>query len=300
MLDFKRLCKDHGLPVAEHGDSHHVTEGWIGTHCPKCGGTGYQLGFNMTSGAFTCWRCGQLSARTVLSALVPGKSLSELFHVYGADRRRAPPGAAADPERCLSIPPCVGDLQVVHRDYLTARGFDWRLLSTLWGVRGVGAGGGDFAWRILIPVLDMAHRPVCYVGRTIASSGVARYLTWPDYLLAPHETLYGECLVRGDAVIVVEGPTDVWRVGPGAVATFGVNWSREQLKRISAYRRRFIMFDDDPAGAKSARRLAGRLAGLPGSTEVIEGFGGDPGGLDMDRVKCLRQDLGVQHESEWV
>jgi hypothetical protein len=42
------------------------------------------------------------------------------------------------------------------------------------------------------------------------------------------ETLYNLDNAKDGTAIVVEGPIDVWRIGDGAVATFGVIYTQKQ------------------------------------------------------------------------
>ena len=76
----------------------------------------------------------------------------------------------------------------------------------------------------------------------------------PKYLSArgmkKSQLLYGlrQSLATTGPVVIVEGPTDVWRLGPGAVALFGKDASAaQQEKLISSFRRRplVILLDRD-------------------------------------------------------
>jgi DNA primase len=76
-------------------------------------------------------------------------------------------------------------------------------------------------------------------------------------------------LVR-HAVIVCEGPIDAWTIGPGAVATCGLGYTRSQLMELSQFPVRVVCFDREPAAQKRARRLARQLQVFPGETHVVE------------------------------
>jgi hypothetical protein len=76
----------------------------------------------------------------------------------------------------------------------------------------------------------------------------------PKYLSArgmkKSQLLYGlrQSLATTGPVVIVEGPTDVWRLGPGAVALFGKDASAaQQEKLICSFRRRplVILLDRD-------------------------------------------------------
>jgi len=135
---------------------------------------------------------------------------------------------------------------------------------------------------------------ISYTGRSIADIKPRYYtLELEKCLRHPKDVLYGEPLARSDAVIVVEGPVDVWRIGPGAIATLGTGWTTEQAKRIADHERRFICFDNEIKAQGSAMKLAQWLSALPGITEIITGLDTDPGDLSTDQVRELRAELGL-------
>jgi len=51
-------------------------------------------------------------------------------------------------------------------------------------------------------------------------------------------------------VIIVEGITDVWRLGDGAVATFTKNFTREQILLLKKknIKEAFVFYDSDAVG----------------------------------------------------
>jgi DNA primase len=90
----------------------------------------------------------------------------------------------------------------------------------------------------------------------------------PDQELTPHKSLlYGEDYTR-HAVVICEGPTDAWRIGPGAVATMGLSVTLSQVYRMSRFPVRVICFDNESEARRRADRLAKQLQPLPGETYV--------------------------------
>ncbi|MBW2309219.1 MAG: hypothetical protein JRG73_20040, partial [Deltaproteobacteria bacterium] len=105
----------------------------------------------------------------------------------------------------------------------------------------------------------------------------------------PHKTLlYGEELA-GHAIIVVEGPTDAWRIGPGAVATMGLGYSSEQVIRIKNHPVRAVCFDKSIEAQTVARKLAAALSVFPGQTFVASLDAADPGSAAQREVCELRR-----------
>lgn len=117
----------------------------------------------------------------------------------------------------------------------------------------------------------------------------------PKYIAAKREwedVYHKSLLYNGDSVlgtvIICEGPTDVWRVGRGAVATFGLTPSDEQVRRLLAFHRRIICYDATLDAQKQARRLSRRLASS-GRTEIVQLDAEDPGSASPGEIQELRK-----------
>ncbi len=106
----------------------------------------------------------------------------------------------------------------------------------------------------------------------------------------PDALLYGIHLVER-TVVVVEGPADVWRLGPGAVASLGVDWSVAQARALKDIPRRFIMFDPDRAAQQRARKLANYLAVYDGETTILQDMDVDPGDLPQEVADSIMKEL---------
>jgi hypothetical protein len=169
----------------------------------------------------------------------------------------------------LVIPAGVGPMLPIHRKYLSLqRGLDPDEMDELWGVRGIGL-AAEYAWRLWIPVYHHGEI-VSWTTRAIGT-GSQRYLHAPPSQESQplKSVLYGGDLVR-HAVVVCEGPIDAWTIGPGAVATCGLGYTRSQLLEISKFPIRVVCFDREPAAQKRAKRLARQLQVFPGETHVVE------------------------------
>ena len=98
--------------------------------------------------------------------------------------------------------------------------------------------------------------------------------------------------MKGDSVVVVEGITDAWRLGPGAVATFGIQFTLMQVILLRQFESKYIMFDSaDPQAIKQAEKLADYLSGFPGHVEIIETHCGDPAELTQKEADALMGEL---------
>ncbi len=135
----------------------------------------------------------------------------------------------------------LADLPVDHPAYLYAlgRGFDPAWLSQTFGVGYVVSAGARFRMaheRLYIPVMS-GGALVGWQARLIG--GPPPTPERPKYVNASafkkSRYLYNYDLARRHQFVVVcEGPTDVWRVGPEAVAMFGKSLSAEQASLLAA------------------------------------------------------------------
>jgi hypothetical protein len=146
------------------------------------------------------------------------------------------------------------------------------------------------SWRIWIPITQ-DDRLVSWTSRAIGKTE-RRWMTCPaEKEVVDHRTiLYGEEYCR-HAIIVVEGPPDVWKVGPGAVCPLGLGISVEQKARIAKYPVRAICFDNEPDAQKRARELANELSVLPGDTYVVCLDAADPAEASDEEIHELRKEF---------
>ena len=191
----------------------------------------------------------------------------------------------------LVIPTGIKGLHSAHKKYLHGRGFKWRELERLWKIRGIGI-ASRLAWRIWIPI-HYHGEVVSWTTRSISSNPrITRYVSaGEDEEAMPHkELLYGEDLAR-HAIIVNEGPFNAWRIGPGAVATFGSGYSIEQLERMAKYPTRAICFDNEPEAQKRARKLVNDLSVFPGDTYNVVLDRKDAAEESRENIDRLRKEV---------
>ena len=112
-----------------------------------------------------------------------------------------------------------------------------------------------------------------------APTSVPKYLSCKG--MKKSQLLYGlpEAVGSQGAIVVVEGPTDVWRLGPGAVALFGKDMSLPQQELLDRFLpgRPVVVFLDRDAQDKAVelqRTLLNRgrvtvLAGLPDGRDDV-------------------------------
>lgn len=247
----------------------------------------YHMGYNIGYGYVNCWKCGKHSLlETIVEAanIGTGEALRLLQQL---DRGQHTLEQDEVKLRKLVLPKGVGELLPAHKRYLKERGFDWKELVSLWQVAGIGL-APTLSWRLFIPV-HLHGKTVSWITRAIGEA-TTRYIgaKKEEEKVSRRTLLYGEDYVR-HSVLVVEGPTDAWKVGPGAVCTFGIDYSREQVCRLAKYENRYICFDNEKQAQKQAQQLARDLAVFPGKTSNVILDAKDAGSAGKKELMELRK-----------
>jgi hypothetical protein len=274
------------VEFVEPGDHHHSRPGWVNLDCPFCGTSGgYHMGFRVSLGYFNCWRCGGHHVVSVLSKL--GASRAEI-EAFLQDRRVSPEEYHEKKRTSLKEPGGRGPLRTAHREYLRRRGFDAEEVTRLWQIEGISL-STRLAWRLYIPVVYRDRR-VSWTTRAIGEKVKQRYISaGADEEEINHKELcYGldYCFT---SVIIVEGPTDVWRIGPGAVGLFGTSYLPGQVRKLIDIPRRIVCFDPEPRAQQQAEKLCDELSGFPGETMNVVLDSEDPGSATPREIRRLRR-----------
>lgn len=297
----EQFLKDYNISHDAH--HHHARPGWVAVQtCPFCGSNKYHFGISNT-GAANCWKCGRhglIDSIKKLCKATYGKAQG-IIGKYGD-------GTAPKTMRNTFSAPKIGDKPVIypagteamkqaHRAYLEKRNFDPDKLEQEWGLLGVGATLGVFNNRIIVPITHNGV-PVSYQGRDITGSpSRLRYRTCAkkEETRFHKHCLYGYDKAKGKNVLVTEGVTKVWRLGEGAVATFGIIWTTVQASLLLDYNHVFILFDKGEQAQEQADKLAWLLAGNIGGAEVIElEEYPDPGDMPQDEADILMRELKIR------
>jgi DNA primase len=153
---------------------------------------------------------------------------------------------------------------------------------------------GAYKFRIIIPVISYGL-VVQFTAMGIADQDL-RYKHCPNEkaLADIKSCLYNIDTVE-DTAVVVEGVTDVWRMGDSCVCTFGTTFTDAQVNLLSKRAQRiFVMFDSarkDKLAPYRAEQLADQLSTLVPHVEVIYLKKGDPADMSDDEVLNLRKEI---------
>jgi len=284
-MRFKDILQGHGVAFAPEGH-HHSRLGWVQFDCPFCGPGShrYHMGFNETHKYLNCWSCGPHKIiETIAHVLdIPWSSAKEI--AQGIER-----GKPIEEKKRgkLVMPKPLEDLAPAHRRYLKGRGFDPDQLIELWKLKATGP-VSNMPWRIVVPIIYHG-KIVSWTSRKINDKGLRwRSASAEQEAINHKELLYGLDYVR-HAAIVVEGPSDVWAIGPGAVGTCGTGYSRAQVVALCRLPRRIVCFDNSPPAQKRARDLCDALEPFAGETINVVLDADDPGSANEREIKRLRR-----------
>lgn len=290
------LLKDYGI---EHTTTHHhCTEGWVNIHCPFCEGhKNFHLGIHLKSGACHCWRCGAHSLVDTIAAVldISKPKAARIIRSYSEvdleDHRKLLTRPKISE---VKLPSPLMDLTDKHKAFLRRRGFNPDFLIRTYGLKSIGP-GGPYRYRLFIPIIYQGQ-VVSFTTRAVTDDpDVVRYKTCSkDNEVIHHKYIvYGFDLIPDDTVIVVEGPSDAWRLGPGAVATFGITYTFPQVMLLSKIKNVFIMFDNEPLAQQQAEKLAHDIELLSNrDVHIISGYdASDPGSLKERDVKLIWREV---------
>ena len=285
-MTFIQFCEREKIEYRTSGN--HTRSGWIQIDCVFCGpGTGkFHMGFNLIRPRFSCWRCGGHKSFETMK-LLTGRTPADIHGIWEAfpkEKIEDAPNVRGN----FTMPKGVKPMARCHRDYLRSRRFNPNRIEAVWNVGGIEINGGQYKWRLYIPIISGGiHNS--WTTRTIATDpDVTRYLSAPPEFerIGHKELLYGEDFA-GETIIIVEGPMDAWRIGPGAVCTFGTRPTPAQIIRMGRYPKRYVCFDH--GAERYSQALVEALSVFPGVTHSISLEASDPDSMGKKELSQVRR-----------
>jgi len=298
-MDILQLYQDYSVDFLTEGHKH-CRSGWVNTPCPYCtGNPGYHLSYNLQNDFYLCWRCGW-------HPVVP--TVAKLIHL-DIDKTRAlirrygllvPKTAELDTKefnlKPHRLPSHTGPLAQNHIRYLEKRGFDPVYLQKEYHLLGTGPvnllDGLNYKHRIVIPFI-WDGREVSFDSRDITNKHIYKYMACPgDRELISHKSiLYGKQSEWNDTGILVEGPTDVWRMGTSSFAVSGIKYTSKQVRCIAkTFNRVAVCFDGDPQARIQATKIVAELK-FRGVNAFRVDIEGDPGSMKQEEANYLVNQL---------
>lgn len=296
-IDIESFLDFHNIEYKTSGKN--VGQDWISICCPFCGENRFHCGINLNSKVASCWVCGEsVTCLGLVASLLncdwrTAKSALSTFGGHYQEIRE--PVFAKE----VIYPTRLTEITANGRKYLANRGFDpkeiikkYKIMeSGILSKLEIGEKSWDFKNRIVIPII-MDRQEVSYTARDWTGLSGTRYKNAPS---AAGSSPMAECLYNIDnakqKVILVEGPSDVWRIGGSSIATMGVKTTSEQIQRIVAkkFKKLVILFDE--GASKPATKLANILTPFINEVTVFTLTDSDPGGLTIEEATKLRFQL---------
>lgn len=308
MVDFEAICKQLDIPYWTSGKNN--APGCITIHCPCCPpdnpDPSRHGNLNPEDGSYSCWRCKGSHPAVVIARAgrCSVQAASDLIRKYTTGVVK-PKREAVQMASSITLPGSHTQ-QEMHTKYLEGRGFNVEELEFYHGIRYTGMmekwNGVDWGWRVIIPVFDRRNNLVSFQGRAIFKQQDPRYLFPPkERQIRDCKTLlYGaELCGNNKDLLVVEGVMDAWKLGAGAVCTFGSSVTDAQVLEMANWRRVFIAFDNEPAAIEHARDVAKQLSSLGVEAYIVntdfglnpDGTARDIGDLPMDDARAFRRQV---------
>jgi hypothetical protein len=288
VYDFERFCIDYAI------DHKEGSRGYIDIHCPFCDSRGKMHGGLHAYKGFYCWRCGYHRIEDVVMALT-GMNWFSIRETYNSEtdlatKRKEP--ATRPSKSFLDYPPGTRPLLDEHKKYLAKRNFNPTLIEYKYHLKATGW-YGNYAYRIIIPILHK-NVLVSYLGRDWTGAAQLRYKACEieDEIIHHKHILYNMDNAPGEHAVIVEGSTDVWRLGDGAIATLGTGFTQQQLNLIAkTYKRTTLLYDAEEEAKRRANTLGNTLAGVGLDVDMILLREGDPAELPQDEADAIMREI---------
>lgn len=290
-LDAIAVLSEANIPYREQGKN--IGQGWIGVNCPFCHDTGYHMGIHLDSKSISCWKCGTTGNILKLMAAITGSfkdglKLVEKLNVKTLYQKKEIKIKENNTEVQFPRGTRQG-LGNVHKNYLKrVRHMNPDYLADTYNLYSTG-GDSNMPYRIIVPVV-YRYKLLTYTSISVEENPTFRYIHCSNEksVVFIKHFLYNLESVK-QKVFVVEGIFDAWRMGEGAVCTFGVKPTEQQVQLLAGIPMVNIVFDGDAAGYIGARKLAEKLAAFT-RVQIIElPKGTDPDTLTRKEINSIKE-----------
>lgn len=296
-VDVQSLFTEESIDFKTGGKN--VSAGWIGVNCPFCGDQSNHCGVNLDTKRYSCWICSESGTIAKLLGVLLKTTYSEANKIINQYRgfHYEAPIRELSPE--VIMPNHLTDLTKFGKRYLKKRGFDPKYLVERYGIKEsgmlselkVGNMTWDFRYRIIIPMI-MNREIVSYTGRDWTGQQDPRYRNAP---LEAGTIPTSECVYNLDTVtdraLIVEGPTDVWKLGPESIATLGVKFSHAQINVILKKKLKKVVLLFDSGAEQQVQLLANTIGPYIDDLKIFIVEDQDPGSMDLIEAHKLKFDL---------
>lgn len=255
-FDALQFCKDYNIPYSLGGKN--VSDGRVGINDPYATDFTFHGAFNPVNGTFSSWKTGSHRLEDVISTLLGvswGKASQIIREYSGVSRLEI----QLNEKLKFDIPS--GKCKKKHREFIRSRRYSAKYLIEKYDIRAAGN-------KLIFPVY-FNGKIVSYQERDITGKF---YKACPTdvALINYKDILFNIDNAAEDTVVVVEGLFDAFRLGDGAVATFGTSYTQKQEALLAKrFKTVIILFDSERKAQRKARTLANELS-MMGVNVLVE------------------------------
>jgi len=273
-----------------------VTSGWVEINCPypSCYDPSFHCGVNLKSGKHNCWICGNKGGMPKLISRILEisykKAEAMVEEEFGINLFLEDEEEIISANKVFFPKESTKILPIPHREYLIGRNFDPDFLIKNYKIRACYL-TGDYSYRIIIPII-INNILVSFTSRDITGEQDSyKNLSKEKSIIPVKNCVYGIDSIT-NKIVIVEGVFDAWRIGNGAVATFGKVPTSAQIKTIvdkKSIKEVFILYDND--AEKNASKLGSILSNFFKKVEVLDIDLKDPAEMTEKDIEYFRKHI---------
>lgn len=269
-----------------------VTQNWVNINCPFCegGDPSNHCGISLHD-FFNCYICGETGHITKLIKQIENCTFLRAQKIFDSFQHQHEDFFEEETKKDIvkiTLPKeCLSRFPQKYLNYLKKRRFDPNYLITKYNLKYC-YNLGKFKFKIIIPFY-FENQLVSFSSLDISGKNKIKYKHQlkEEAVLPVKETLYNIDSVK-EKMILVEGVTDVWRIGNGACSISGKQITDNQINQIVRKKTKEILIILDSDAAEQTKKIAKQLSGIIFSVEYILLDKGDPCDFSDREVKKIR------------
>lgn len=295
-MDLIKFLNDRGIEYKKAGKN--IGGNWIGIEtCLFCNSGGNHFGINIKNGSFNCWICSSKGDFIKLireTDKLSFKKAKEVAKKYGYESTFEREGEPKQKIENILPKEASDNFMKLHLSWLESRNFNPHYLIKKYKLKATGP-TGKYRHKIIAPAI-IDRQIVNFVAADVTGKAKSKYL-FPanaEVNLTIGQCLYNyDSLKEGGEAILVEGITDVWRLGDKSVAMLHKRITKEQLNLLARKELERVTIVPDEGAEDAGEYNAEQISGIIDNVEVISLPAGDPGDLTVDEVADLREFIGI-------
>jgi DNA primase len=270
-----------------------VTQGWTNINCPFCEGSDPSNHCGISPhDFFNCYICGETGHVVKLIRKLEGCTFLKAQRIFDSfqhedffeEEIRKDVIKTSLPKECSSKFP------KNYLNYLKKRRFDPNYLITKYNLKCC-HNIGKYKFRIIIPFY-FNDQLVTFSSLDITGKQEIKYKHQPkeEAIIPVKGSLFNIDSCK-NKMVLVEGITDVWRIGDETTAIIGKQITSEQINQIVRKDIKKVLVILDSDAVEQGEKMAKQLSGIISSVEYISLEKGDPCDFDDNEVREVRKFL---------